>query len=137
MKKVLLLIFVSVLGVGCNSDDSDSSSSSIYNPPNWIHGNWGLRTNNGTGTTETPFYRFTNDNVCQLQSGISANCWKETINQFPQLFSGSDLSSDTSYTASLLSGNGSTSLTFTFQKVSTTKILWIVSSGNIELDKLD
>ncbi len=135
MKKVLFLILV--LSIGCSSDDANNSSSSIYNLPNWIHGDWGLRTNNGTGTTDTPFYRFTNDDVCQLQSGISASCWKENINQFPQLFSGSDSSSDTSYTASLLSGNGSTTLTFTFQKVSTTKILWIVSSGNIELTKLD
>lgn len=137
MRNVLLFILVSISCICCNSDDSASSSSSIYNPPNWIQGVWGLRTDNGEATTEIPFYRFTNDNVCQLQSGISTSCWKETINQFPQLFSGSDLSSDTSYTASLLSGNGATSLTFTFQKISPSKILWIVSSGNIELEKLD
>ena len=65
-------------------------------------------------------------------------CWKETIQQSPSIMSGNDNSTSTTYEASLISGNGAQTTTLIFQKISSTKILWISTSvGDVELEKLD
>ena len=131
MKK-LLLIFSIVTFISCSSDDS-SSNNSPYDPPSWIHGTWGLAQTDFS--PENSFYRFTSDNVCQLIQ-VSSVCWKESVLDFPQIYSGSDSSSDTRYEAKFGSAGGTT-LTLKFQKISSSKILWLNNgSTEIELVKL-
>ncbi|MBJ7880982.1 hypothetical protein [Gelidibacter salicanalis] len=131
MKNSLLLFFI-VAFISCSSDDS-SSNNSPYNPPSWIHGTWGLAKTEFSD--ENPFYKFTSDNVCQLTQ-VSSLCWKESVMDFPQIHSGSDSSSDTIYESKFVSVGGTT-ITLNFQKVSSSKILWLNSgSSEIELVKL-
>lgn len=136
MKKSLFLLFAIVLFFGCSSDDS-SSDSGIYNPPSWIHGTWGYSADVDTGTNNTPIYRFTSNNVCQV---FAINfCWKEAIEQdTTNNISGSDNSTNDAYSASLITGNGTLTTTISFERISATKILLIDNiNGDTELEKLD
>lgn len=140
MKKIVLLFTFIVLLSCSNSDDNSNTSSSPYSPPAWIQGTWGLKANGISIFADQAFYKFTEDNVCQITSGISTLCWKETVLQFPTIHSGSDTSSGTIYEANLISGNGAQTLTFKFERVSVTKILWLNASpqlGDFELEKLN
>jgi hypothetical protein len=132
MKK-LLFVFTALLLFSCSSDDN-SSSNSAFNPPAWIQGTWGVKTD-GT-TPETPLYKFTSNNLCQLSQATSL-CWKESIAQAPSIYSGSDVSTDSSYEANLIQSQGAVTFTLKFKKVSTTKIIWVYNGINSELDKLD
>ena len=68
----------------------------------------------------------------------SAVVLKEIIEFQPEVYSGSDSSSSTTYQASLITANGVPTITLKFQKVSASIILWVeTSSGDIELTKLD
>ena len=139
MRKFYFLLLVTSFIFGCSTDSTVSSSSSVYNPPTWIHGTWGLKANGLTVLNDNPFYRFTSDNVCQIiVNANSSMCWKETIQQTPSIMSGNDNSTSTTYDASLISGNGAQTTTLSFQKISPTKILWMPTSvGDVELEKLD
>ena len=134
MKK-LLFLFTSLLLLSCSSSDDNNSSNSDFNPPTWIQGTWGIKAD-GT-TPKNPMYRFTSNNVCQL-SQLTSLCWKESIAQAPSIYSGSDVSTNSTYEASFIANKGAVTITLTFKKVSATKILWI-NNGTIdfELDKLD
>lgn len=134
MKNILLLIFVVIFTSCSSSDDNDSSSKSLYNPPSWIQGTWGIAENEGF--PENALLKFTSDDVCQLVQ-VTSMCWKEAIKNSPQILSGSDKSSDTTYEAKFVSG-GSTTVTLSFKKVSATKILWVNNgSGDLDLVKLN
>lgn len=135
MKKMLLVLFSSVLLFGCSSSDDDSGSSS-YNPPTWIQGTWGLKADGTIYKNDVPLYKFTSDNVCQLTGGFSL-CWKETIQQTPQVLSGSDAYTDKTYEAKLIQGNGATTTTLSFKKVSATTIIWVSQGFEYELEKLN
>lgn len=141
MKKNILTLFTILILFSCSSSDdstnSNSNSSSPYHPPVWIHGTWGLKANGVTILNDNPYYKFTSDNLCQLLNGTSSLCWKESIQQFPTLYSGSETITSNTYEANFISVNGPT-LTLKFEKVSATKIKWIgTSSGDFLLDKLD
>lgn len=136
MKKIIFLLFCTVLFFGCSSDDS-SSDSNVYNPPSWIQGTWGYSADVDAGTNDIPVYRFTSNNVCQV---FAINfCWKEAIEQdTTNNISGSDTSSDNTYSASLITGEGTLTTTISFERVSSTKILLIDNiNGDTELDKLN
>lgn len=136
MKKLISVLFFAVFIIGCSSSD-DSSSSSTYNPPSWIQGKWGLKANGSSVVNDIPMYRFTSNDVCQLIGGSSSSCWKDLISQSPSMLSGEDSETSTTYTASLISNGGVTN-TFSFQKISATKIKWLnTPNGNIDLQKLD
>ncbi|MCB0747084.1 MAG: hypothetical protein KDC90_06410 [Ignavibacteriae bacterium] len=136
MKNLFLLLAVVLTLVSCSSDNDNNSDSSAYNPPSWIQGTWGLEADQFS--PEQPFYRFTSNNVCQMQPGVTELCWKEIIEFQPEVYSGSDSSSSTTYQASLITANGVPTITLKFQKVSASIILWVeTSSGDIELTKLD
>jgi len=141
MKKVFLLLFIAVFCFSCSSsnDDSSSPNSSVYNPPTWIQGTWGIKANGTTIINDLSYYKFTSDNVCQLSSGISTLCWKEQIEAYPSFMSGSDTTTDTTYEVKLVQQNGVQTITLKFQKVSATKIKWLNAgvAGNTELDKLN
>lgn len=140
MKKIIFL-FTSIILLSCSSsDDNGGSSSSPYSPPVWIQGTWGIKADGIITFSDQAFYKFTNDNVCQLSGGISLLCWKETVLQSPTIMSGSDNSSDNIYKTSLIGGNGVQTITFEFEKLSATKILWLNASpqlGDFELEKLN
>ncbi len=142
MKHLISSVFFLLL-LSCSSSSDDNSnqnpinSSSPYSPPAWIHGKWGLKANGTAGSVDHPFYQFSSDNVCQLTPSQTI-CWKETVQQFPAIYSGSDATTNNTYTAVFSAGGGSTTVTLSFQKVSPTKILWLgTSSGNVELEKLN
>ncbi len=126
MKK-LLIIFTALLLFSCSSSsDDNNSSNSSYNPPTWIQGTWGINSN--------PSFRFTTNNLCQL-SQVTI-CWKESIAQYPSIYSGSDVSTNSSYEANLIQSGGAVTSTLKFKKISATKIAWDYNGVDIELDKL-
>lgn len=136
MKKLLLVVFSSVFLFGCSSSDDDSGSNSYYNPPTWIQGTWGYKADGSLYQNDVPAYKFTSDNFCQLASAFS-QCWKETIQQTPQFFSGSDSHTDSTYEVNLIQSNGATTVTFYFKKISATKIIWVYQGFDFELEKLN
>ena len=137
MKKNILLFIISFIFFGCSSSD-ESVNSSVYNPPTWIQGTWGFKaTTTGTGQDES-YFKFTTDNVCQLTlSDISTTCWKEIIELSPKIYSGNDSSTSDTYEVKLITANGVHTVTLKFKKVSATKIIWVYSGSNIELEKLN
>ncbi len=133
MKK-LLFVFTALLLFSCSSSsDDNNSSNSDFNPPTWIQGTWGVKAD-GTSAS-TPLYRFTTNNLCQL-SQVTL-CWKESIAQAPSIYSGSDVSTDSSYEANLIQSGGAVTITLKFKKISSTKIAWVYNGIDLELDKLD
>lgn len=133
MKK-LLFVFSAFFLFSCSSSDDNNSSNSAYNPPTWIQGTWGIKAD-GT-ISKNPMYKFTSDNVCQL-SQVTSTCWKESIAQAPSVYSGSDVSTNSSYEASFIQSGGAVTITLKFKKISTTKIVWTYLGFDYELDKLD
>lgn len=132
MKKFLLFLFTTSILVSCSSDDSSVNSNSPYSPPSWIHGTWGY--DYSDSDLNFSVFRFTSDDVCQLP----VSCWKGQIKEYPGVYTGSDSSTDFTYEASFGSVEGGTTLTYSFEKISDTKILWISDySTDVELVKLD
>lgn len=136
MKKLLTLISV-ILLVSCSSssdDDNNNLSNSDFHPPSWIQGTWGIKAD--ATTSKNPMYKFTTNNLCQL-SQVTSTCWKESIEQAPNIMSGSDVSTNSTYEASLIQSQGAVTITLKFKKISATKITWIYNGVDFELDKLD
>lgn len=133
MKK-LLFIFTALLLFSCSSSSDDTNSSnSNFNPPTWIQGTWGTKADDTTAST--PLYRFTSNNLCQLSQATSL-CWKESIAQAPSIYSGSDVSTNSTYEANFIQSGGAVTITLKFKKISATKIAWVYNGIDIELDKL-
>lgn len=137
MKKILFLAISTILMFSCSSDsnENNSSSNSPYSPPAWIQGTWGLKANGSTITNDIPYYKFTSNNVCQLSGGFTTMCWKEQVEQSNNTMSGSNTVTTSTYEASLIPISGAT-VTLSFEKISATKILWLSSPSNLELEKL-
>lgn len=136
MKKLLLVLISTVFLFGCSPSDGDSGSSSSYNPPTWIQGTWGIKGDPDLNQNDFPLYKFTSDNFCLVAGSIS-QCWKEVIQQTPQIMSGSDSHTVSTYEVNLIQSNGAVTVTYSFKKVSATKITLVDAlSGNIELEKL-
>lgn len=136
MKK-LLFAFTAFLLFSCSNSDDDNgsnSSNSDFHPPAWIQGTWGIKAD-GT-TSKNPMYKFTTNNLCQL-SQVTSMCWKESIEQAPSIYSGSDTSTASLYEANFIQSQGAVTITLKFKKISATKIAWIYNGIDIELDKLD
>ena len=138
MKKAFFLFFIGFFLISCSSNNDDASASP-FNPPSWIQGTWGEKANVANGQAENPIYRFTNDNICQIITSSYTNCWKESIQQdVTKTLSGNDTKTDDTYTVRFISGGGATTLTLSFKKVSSTRILWInTGNGDFPLDKLN
>lgn len=137
MKSFLIAVWSILLLVSCSSSTSNNTpavSSSIYNPPIWIQGTWGIKANGGGQVNDDPRYKFTTDNICQI-TAFSSQCWKEGINSNPQGLSGSETITSDTYVCVL--GGGGTSVTLTFKKVSATKIMQVNTVGNLVLEKLN
>src|SRR5690606_37412872 len=87
MKKLFLLTLLTIVFIGCSSDDSgNSTETDSFSPPEWILGRWTVTS--GTGKlmetpsgTETGF-EFKDDDFCYITSGVTT-CFKamqETTN---------------------------------------------------------
>lgn len=134
MKKLLFVLVTTVFLFGCSSDDA-TESTAVYNPPTWIQGTWGLKADANLSISETPLYKFTTDNFCQITNGTN-NCWKELVQLTPQLISGSDTETASTYEVKLVQSSTNVTITLLFKKVSATKIIWVYQGDDIELEKL-
>lgn len=135
MKKLLSFTIIFIALTSCSkSDNSAVVNSSDFHPPNWIQGTWGIMAD--ATTSKNPMFKFTTNNLCQL-SPSNSMCWKESIEQAPTIYAGSDVSTNSSYEANLIQSVGAVTLTLTFKKITATKIAWTYAGIDRELDKLD
>jgi hypothetical protein len=123
MKKTIyfLTIFIVILS-SCSSDNDSSSNSNIQiNPPDWIQGKWLLE---GALVGESG-WRFTNNDfiLIQVNTEVSQRGQLEQFANSGQEVSANDTFSDNSYSVTLNSIGGQ-STTYSFTKVSDTKISW-------------
>lgn len=129
MKKVVFLFSLFVL-LSCSSSD-ESINSSDFNPPAWIQGTWvQLFAGQDAGTG----VRFGAHDLC-LVIGTGELCQQGIINS--QRAAGGKMSvietiTSTSYSVIISSSAGSN--TFSFRKISDTKIEWTNNFGT-ELSK--
>jgi hypothetical protein len=115
MKKILIILFVSLI-VSCGGNDDDTTNKSI-NPPSWIQGIWAL--NFFDGSAPNIYVEFRADDFCQGQFGIGATCWKAQGTYFDN-FSVYEEVSNIRYFVILTYGGGEQ--TFEFDKVSDTSL---------------
>ena len=116
MKKILIILFVSLI-VSCGGNDDDTTNKSI-NPPSWIQGIWAL---NDSATVGGVAFDFRADDFCQGQFGIGFTCWKAQGTYFDN-FSVFEEVSNTRYFVILSYAGGEQ--TFEFDKVSDTSIMY-------------
>jgi hypothetical protein len=127
MKK-LLYIFISILLLGCSSsEDSSNSSKNSLNPPTWIQGKWAM----GTGDAESG-YEFKSNDWCSYMSGFST-CWKGAIESSNGQTTVDETITDSSYITKLTVGG--VTITYTFIKMSATKIRASSSGVSLYYDK--
>ena len=121
MKNTLYVLTV-FLAVSCSPpDNSSTASSSDFHPPEWIQGTWkqesfGLDSHTG--------FKFSANDLCTL-IGLHEHCQQEIINS--QRISGTNAAveetiTNTSYSVKISSSGQQKS--FSFQKISDTKIEW-------------
>jgi len=122
MKNYFFLILTALL-ISCSNSDNDSSNVNLFNPPNWIRGNW---------IDDASFgFRFTSNNVCQLIS-TNQNCFKEMMENYISIdvISASvdeEIISDNEYKFSY-TVSGVTQY-FHFVKLTNTSIEYVQSTG--------
>tara|TARA_B110000971_G_scaffold212502_1_gene242035 strand:+ start:899 stop:1273 length:375 start_codon:yes stop_codon:yes gene_type:complete len=116
MKKILVILFVSLI-VSCAGNDDNTTNKSI-NPPSWIQGIWAL---NDSATVGGVAFDFRADDFCQGQFGIGFTCWKAQGTYFDN-FSVFEEVSNTRYFVILSYAGGEQ--TFEFDKVSDTSIMY-------------
>ncbi|MFG6686239.1 hypothetical protein ACGK9U_06635 [Mariniflexile sp. HNIBRBA6329] len=125
MKKIILLLCLTLF-LGCSSSDDSSSSknnSSSINPPDWIQGTWLFDSSIDSG------YQFTSDDFC-----IISLCTKSCKNEEMESFSGiegqtntvEEEITDSSYSVTIFYSNetkmSGTRNTYVFEKVSDSEI---------------
>ena len=115
MKKILIILFVSLI-VSCGGNDDDTTNKSI-NPPSWIQGIWAL--NFFDGSAPNIYVEFRADDFCQGQFGIGATCWKAQGTYFDN-FSVYEEVSNIRYFVIMTYAAGEQ--TFEFDKVSDTSL---------------
>jgi hypothetical protein len=115
MKKILIILFVSLI-VSCGGNDDDTTNKSI-NPPSWIQGIWAL--NFFDGSAPNIYVEFRADDFCQGQFVIWATCWKAQGTYFDN-FSVYEEVSNIRYFVIMTYAAGEQ--TFEFDKVSDTSL---------------
>ena len=128
MKK-FLYIFISILLLGCSSSEDSSSGSdkNTLNPPAWIQGKWTM----GTGDAQSG-YEFKSNDWCSNMSGVSS-CWKSAIESSNGQTTVVETITDSSYIAKLTVGG--ITITYTFIKMSATKIRASSNGASLYYDK--
>lgn len=134
MKKTIyfLTIFIITL-TSCSSENDNSSNSNILiNPPEWIQGKWLLE----DSIVGESGWKFTNNDFILIQANTEIS-QREQLEQFAnngQEVSANDSSSDNSYSVTLNSIGGQTT-TYSFTKISGTKISWNTVANSIYTKK--
>ncbi|WP_410879476.1 hypothetical protein [Myroides sp. DW712] len=133
MKKSLLLLLLTVIFIGCSSDDSGDSNTNgnSFNPPSWILGKWTTDissapsiANRNLSSTELGF-EFKTDDFCYITSGVTT-CFKTMLGTIDGTIT--EEKSDTHYKVSVTMQG--TSYNYHFVKVSDTEIQEIISDPN-------
>ncbi len=100
----------------CSNDDDNNDSDNLLSPPTWIHGTWMI---------ETVGFTFTSNNVMLHNSPVSTD-FLETVTNSQGMVTVRDATTNSTYTV-YMAQMGQT-LTYKFEKVSSTQIKWISSS---------
>lgn len=131
MKNILYALAV-FLAVSCSSpDDSHSTLVSDFHPPQWIQGTWKEEL---FGIDSRTGFKFSANDLCTLM-GAAEHCQQEIIDS--QRKSGINTTVEETITNTSYSVKISSSVrqkTFSFQKISDTKIEW-ASDSTIALVK--
>ena len=138
MKKISILIitcFSLLLTISCSKDDEGSSSSS-FNPPNWIIGTW--LDKNEPEWSQIGGFKFTSDNIIDL------NADGQEILNYDQSFAiglkSGTMKIDETITNEvyqiIINTSGITTLNYTFNKGSSNSIIYeLNATQKVELTK--
>ena len=116
----------------CSKDESsDNSNSFSISPPSWIIGTWLNESSLLQG------FKFTEDDFCQVTLNVE-NCYKDQIffsSQFTEQFNNyvNDELSGNTYTIEIVINSSKT--TYSFERVSSTKIVQTYGNMNVNLIK--
>ena len=132
MKK-LLYVFTALFLFSCSSNsDDNNSSNSDFHPPAWIQGTWIQEEEGATSTSYSTGFKFSKNDLCtliltteQCQQGLI-----DLIRKGGQTATVNETISNSSYTAKI-NYYGGQSVTYSFNKISNTKIEWLSGAGVI------
>jgi len=131
MKKIILILITSAT-LSCSGDDNKSSQNNTYfNPPEWIQGTFKQSSDANLGVG----FKFTDNDFCNVIVNAT-QCYKEQLQSFSNVGGVADVEetiTDTEYAVEITLQ--SSTVYYRFLKISSTKIMWISSSGNFELNK--
>lgn len=137
MKKLVYVFFMTMVLLGCSSDDNSGSNGNnqFFNPPKWIHGTW-LQMYEEDFSTGLG-YKFTSNDFCTVVSQTTT-CLKEHLQQVYDLGQQAEvdeeIKSNTEYKFSYTIAG--VTQEFHFRKVSDTKIEMVSYLGiNAVLEK--
>lgn len=133
MKKSLLLLLLTVIFIGCSSDDSGNSNTdgNSFNPPSWILGKWTTdvssvpRIDNRNLSSSELGFEFKADDLCYITSGVTT-CFKTMLGTTNGTIT--EEKSDTHYKVSITIQ--ATTYNYHFVKISDTEIQEIISDPN-------
>lgn len=110
--------------LSCSKKDETPENSIKISPPAWILGTWQQE---GIGASTN--FRFTSDDFCTGFYNTAFSCNKEMLNSAVKSNAAAnvkEISSDTQYSIEITIA--SQVVTYSFQKVSATKIKWVNTS---------
>ncbi|MDP3946522.1 MAG: hypothetical protein Q8Q51_11570 [Lutibacter sp.] len=124
MKKITLILLMSIFILSCSKDDDTSNSKISINPPSWIQGTWVMEVNPYTGAEMDTYiaYKFTSNNMYILMDGLETN-FVEMVKADPSFTLSDiyDVSTSTTYTIHV-KGSGIDMVFYEFIKVSSNEI---------------
>jgi hypothetical protein len=129
MKKISILLVLTLFWACSNSDNSNSSSNSDFHPPDWIQGVWKQNTMNSYGG----IFSFSKNDFCVTLMGTAKQCQQESINQsrkFGNAVVVTEAITTTTYTAEMKYSNGQ-SVIYSFRKLSNNSIEWTSVSNSV------
>lgn len=121
MKKLMLLLTISLLLLSCSNGDNSSNSSNncqTLHPPLWIQGTW-IKQNSPIGNTG---YKFTSDDVIDIFSQSSSNSRKYQLDFYCNSNVHYTVTESTTPTSYFLEINWGGIATYNFTKISNTMI---------------
>lgn len=128
MRNLFLTAIIAISFVSCSGSDDDSTTQQnnpvtiqYFHSPSWIQGKWKVG--------NTSYYQFTNDDFIYLMNGTSYKAILTQTANNGQTAKVDETITDTDYNFVITAGSSSGS--YKFHKISSTKIQW----NNITLDK--
>lgn len=120
MKKILLFTLL-LCFISCSSSDEGINNQSSISPPDWIQGTWLL-----DGTASELGFKFTSNDFCVIVLSNLESCFNEQLDQTSNAGGTTNVSetiTDNNYTIEITLI--SQTVTYQFEKVSSTQIEWI------------